>query len=349
VAEIIGVGITHQPPLGTEPAKPFSLTRILKDPGLPERLRSPEGWPAQMRAEWAEDEGEAHGRAHRDAIAAELQRARATIDSFNPDLMVVWGDDQYENFIDDVVPAFCVMGYDAVEFSPWKQWPGPNHWGEPEDKIFTLHGHRRAAKYLATSLLENDFDIAYAYRPLHTTVGHAFRNTILYLDWERRGFDYPIVPISVNCYGRRVILQKGYLANQGSPPDADDFDPPSPSPARCFALGAAVARALLASPWRVALVASSSWSHAFLTEKNHFLFPDHAADMKLYEALLAGDYDVWRTRSLREVEESGQHELLNWFCLVGALSELKLRPDSSKMFQSSIMNSNKVIATFSRM
>ena len=34
----------------------------------------------------------------------------------------------------------------------------------------------------------------------------------------------------------------------------------------------------------VALIASSSWSHAFLTPKNHLLYPDVEADRALYRA-----------------------------------------------------------------
>jgi hypothetical protein len=66
----------------------------------------------------------------------------------------------------------------------------------------------------------------------------------------------------------------------------------------------------------------------------------------LYDALTAGDYDVWRNRSLKAVEYSGQQELLNWFCLVGAMAHLGRRPDRAEYFESSVMNSNKVIATF---
>lgn len=346
MAEILGLGVTHQPTLAAEPIKPNSLRVTLKDPGLPEALRTPDGWPEAMRREWGSDEGATHGRAHREAIAAELRRARATLDAFRPDFLVVWGDDQYENFTEDVVPPFCVLGYDAVDFRPWRDYPPVNYWGESKEQTFTLHGERRAAKYLVSQLIEHDFDVAYAYRPLHAPLGHAFRNTILYLDWDRRGFPYAVVPFTVNCYGRHLIERKGYLANMAATTSADDLDPPSPSPARCFALGAACARALRESPWRVALVASSSWSHAFLTEKNHYLFPDHAADRLLYGALLAGDFEVWRSRSLEAVEASGQHEMLNWFCLLGAMAELGRKPDRAEFFESSIMNSNKVIATF---
>jgi len=53
---------------------------------------------------------------------------------------------------------------------------------------------------------------------------------------------------------------------------------PAPSPARCFDLGQALARALKPSPWRIALIATASFSHAFLTKKNHFFYPDMESD-----------------------------------------------------------------------
>ncbi|MFN4281581.1 MAG: extradiol ring-cleavage dioxygenase [Alphaproteobacteria bacterium] len=346
MGEILGLGVTHQPPLAGDAPRPLSLGLTLKDPGLPEKLRTPEGWPEFMRREWAEDQGASHGRKHRDEIVEALRHARQVLDEFSPDFIVVWGDDQYENFREDVVPAFCVMAYDRVEYQPWKQRSKANAWGESAESVFTLNGHRAGAKYLASGLLNSGFDIAYAYRPLHAPLGHAFSNTCLYLDWDRKGFDYPVVPISVNCYGRRLILQKGYLADMTKVVVEEDLDPPSPSPERCFSLGAHCARILAESPWRVALIASSSWSHAFLTEKHHYLYPDHQADRRLYEALQSGDYNTWRSWTLADIENNGQHEMLNWFCLVGAMAEIGRRADHSTFIQSSVMNSNKVIATF---
>ena len=32
---------------------------------------------------------------------------------------------------------------------------------------------------------------------------------MLYLDYDRQGFPYPVVPFSINCYGRRVVSQYG--------------------------------------------------------------------------------------------------------------------------------------------
>jgi hypothetical protein len=78
---ILGLGITHQPTLAVDLIQPNSLRQTIKDPGLPERYRTPAGWPDAMRNEWGTDEGASHATAHRDAIAAEMLRARATINT----------------------------------------------------------------------------------------------------------------------------------------------------------------------------------------------------------------------------------------------------------------------------
>jgi hypothetical protein len=117
-------------------------------------------------------------------------------------------------------------------------------------------------------------------------------------------------------------------------------------PWRCFDLGAACARVLARSPWRVALVASSSWSHAFLTAKNYLLYPDIPADRVLYEALRAADYSIWRGTSLSSIEESGQQEVLNWMCLAGAMAELGRRPTETAWIETHIFNSNKCFAYY---
>jgi hypothetical protein len=131
--------------------------------------------------------------------------------------------------------------------------------------------------------------MSYAYKPLHEDgLGHAFANTLLFLDLDRKGFHYPVLPVAINCYGSAVIRNRG-----GGSQYSDEPDPPSPSPRRCFAMGQASARVLKDSPWRVVLMASSSWSHAFLTEKNHYLYPDLESDRAMLEQLRAGEYTAW--------------------------------------------------------
>jgi len=100
-------------------------------------------------------------------------------------------------------------------------------------------------------------------------------------------------------------------------------DPPGPQPWRCFQIGAATARAFADTPWKITLIESSSWSHSFLTEKHGQMYPDVA-----------------------QAEDRGHHELLNWFCLAGAMAELKRKPDEAVFLESWITNSDKVFAVF---
>ncbi len=103
MGEILGLGVTHVPLLaGRDADMTRILRRILKGPGLPERYRRPEGWPEAMRKDWADDEGLAAAGRHREALVAEFRKARRVLDEFAPDFVIVWGDDQYENFKDDI-------------------------------------------------------------------------------------------------------------------------------------------------------------------------------------------------------------------------------------------------------
>ena len=89
-----------------------------------------------------------------------MERTRAALDAFNPDFVLMWGDDQYENFREDIIPPYCIAAYEKFSFSP----PPNNVWGET-DKTYELPGNRKAAKMLASGLIEQGFDSAYAYKP----------------------------------------------------------------------------------------------------------------------------------------------------------------------------------------
>ena len=157
------------------------------------------------------------------------------------------------------------------------------------------------------------------------------------------------MPISVNAYGRWLVGARG---RPMTPSEAAIFegqvelDPPGPQPWRCFQLGAAVARAVAKSPWKVALVASSSWSHSFLVAKHSLMFPDVESDKRYFEALCAGDWETWRKTTIEQAEDRGHHELLNWFSLAGAMAELGRKPDEAAFLESWISNSDKVFAVF---
>ncbi|MHB8382016.1 MAG: class III extradiol ring-cleavage dioxygenase family protein [Candidatus Binataceae bacterium] len=338
MGEIFAAGITHYPPLaGSDEMMAWILKRMLQNPSLPERYRQPGGWPEEMRSEWGNDDGVTAARAHRALLLQSLRKVRAQLDAFRPDLIVMWGDDQYENFREDVIPPYCIYAHESFAFAA----PANNIWNEPAEKRFNVPGNVAAAKFLAGGLIDAGFDTAYSYKPLHNPLGHAFANAVLYLDYDRKGFDYPIVPFAINCYGRKVIAQRGGLPAFDGTPSQTQLDPPAPTPRRLFDLGAATARIFANSPWRVALMASSGWSHAFLTEKNHYLYPDTPADRMLFNALRASDFDTWRNYPAASVEVSGQQEILNWMCLAGALSELHREPQEMEFIDTWIFNSSK--------
>jgi hypothetical protein len=349
MGEILGLGITHYPGLSYKGNLTRRIKMLLADPLLPERLRSPENWHPTMREQWSSDEGLAHSEKHRSDMIHHFRKARAELDAFEPDFVVLWGDDQYENFREDGIPPFALLAYDGVDVQPWQgHQRGENWWDEPADKTFTVAGHRKGGKHLASALLRDGIDVAYAYKPRHHPLGHAFMNSVLYLDFDRKGFPYPVVPFAVNAYGRWVISAHGapMTPSQAAKLVGEELDPPGPQPWRCFQVGASVARALAASPWRVAVIASSSWSHSFLVEKHSRMFPDTEHDKRYYEALRTADWAPWRSTTIEEAEDRGHHELLNWFCLAGAMAELGRTPSESVFLESWISNSNKVFAVF---
>ncbi|MBI2761290.1 MAG: extradiol ring-cleavage dioxygenase [Chloroflexi bacterium] len=347
MGQILGIGTTHYPGAVGPAGNMSGIVRsVLADPGLPEKYRDPANWPAQMREEYGNDQGAEAGRQHQAALKSHFKRAREELDRFNPDVVIIFGDDQYENFKEDIIPPFCVQAYEELVFHPFAHARGPNVWGEGPDTEFRIKGHREAGKYLTRRMIEQDIDTPYAYEPLHGDLSHAFANTILFLDWERKGWPWPVIPFQINCYGSRVIYQRGGRGPLGKQVNEGDLDPPSPSPKRCMQVGAAIARAMSESPWKTALIASSSWSHAFLTDKNWQLHPDVPADRRLFDALTMGDYDTWRKTPLSSFVESGQQEMLNWAALAGAMDELGRKPDVCEFVETWVCNSDKILAIF---
>ena len=340
MAEVLGLGVTHGPyVIYPEEGMAGILRRYLASPATPEALKQPSAWPAPMRAEWGEDEGRTAAHTHRMRLVEGFRRARAVLDDFRPDVVVIWGDDQFENFREDLIPTFCVFIQDEFTIKPFTRGGAQyasNVWGEGADYELTAPGARKAARELAVHLLDDKIDIAYAYKQLHHDFAHAFWRTVAHLDYDRAGWTYPIIPFHVNCYGNR------FTGGQGG----EEFDPPGPSPERCFEVGASVARWAAASPYRVALIGSSSWSHAFLTAKHHFLWPDVESDRQRFAELEAGDYEAWRRIPISQIEECGQGEMLNWMCLAGAMQELGRKPAELDFVESWVFNSCKTFAVF---
>jgi hypothetical protein len=96
----------------------------------------------------------------------------------------------------------------------------------------------------------------------------------------------------------------------------------------------------------VALIGSSSWSHAFLTEKNCWLYPDLESDRLRVDELRSGRFSEWGSLQSSQLEAAGQHELLNWVCLAGAMTELGRSAEVLDFVETYVLNSTKVLAVF---
>lgn len=352
MSEFLAIGMTHYPLLaGTDEHMADLLRWTLRRSGHPSELKDPANWSASMRADRANDGGTAAAATHREELRTDLRRCRAAIDEFNPDILLVWGDDQYENFREEIVPAFCVLASPDMQVHPFEHmndFGNSNAWGLPDETTMTLHGDPSSSRVLADDLLRSGFDVAYSYRKREgSRFPHAIANTQLFLDYDHAGREssYKIVPITVNCYGQHAIVRRGGLARFAEIHD-EELDPSGPSPSRCFALGRATAAAMRESGKRVAFVASSSWSHAFLNDKGWHLWPDTEADRRLYDALVADDYDTLMSVTVKEVVDAGQHEMLNWFCMLGAVAELGMAREWSTFRPSDVFNSNKCFAVY---
>src|SRR4030095_15763075 len=110
--------------------------------------------------------GAAGGRVPGASRLRHFRHARKLLDDFRPDVVVIWGDDQHENFTADIIPPFCVLGYDQIEDRHGKREADRKVWGENGDTAIRMPGHREAGKFLARRLLEQDIDVSYAYTPL---------------------------------------------------------------------------------------------------------------------------------------------------------------------------------------
>ena len=115
----------------------FMMKASLDDPDMPEDMKNPASWPEKLREELGNDWGASTAARYREIYRQHFAEARAALDAFNPDLIDMWGDDQYENF-----PRWTHRpalrgaglrgpGHPALGASPLAL---DNPWNEPKDK-----------------------------------------------------------------------------------------------------------------------------------------------------------------------------------------------------------------------
>src|SRR3954465_11575029 len=160
MGDILGIGVAHYPGL-IQPDQQMAglVDRTLNSEQVPDALKDPARWPEPMRKEWADPLASA--REHRRRLVNGFREARKALDAFDPDFVLIWGDDQYENFREDGVPSFCVFLQPEIESRPFARYQGDmkNIWGEGKETVFRSKGHYTAASTLAATLIKEDYDV----------------------------------------------------------------------------------------------------------------------------------------------------------------------------------------------
>jgi len=222
------------------------------------------------------DSGQANADKHARCMAA-LDVLKARLQEARPDVILVFGDDQSEQFGFDNFPAFCV--YAGEQFSGFKvsgkfglpvpkvaredRPRTPEHWAD-------VPGHPDFAKALLIGLLKSDFDVGFSLalpRP-EEGIGHAFTRPFVHLAPE---FDIPTVPFFVNCY----------------------FGP-QPTGRRCAQLGRAVRQVIESMPedLNVVIIGSGGLWHTPMFPESIL---DEAFDTAILDGVRAGDADAMAT------------------------------------------------------
>lgn len=290
---VLGIGASHSPQVSI-PATHWSLLREkdehdqrLDYPGLLRRAKA--GIESELIQEKMQARYDACQKAVRDLSDA-VQKAK-------PDVVVIFGDDQHEQFYDDNMPTFAIYHGKSV---PVVKHTGRNQsaWKLAEEESWAETAQeypagQALADHLIKSLILDEFDIARCNRlRAEIGVGHAF------CFFYRRilpGGAIPIVPVMVNTY----------------------YPPNQPTPKRCYALGQAVRRAI--ESWdgnqRVAVLASGGLSHIIMDEDL-----DHITIAALKSKDREGLYRLPREKLI-----GGTSEILNWVALAGVVEPMELR------------------------
>jgi hypothetical protein len=241
-----------------------------------------------------------------DHMLSNLHTLGRKLKEAKPDVIVMIGDDQYEQFEQANMPMFCVFHGSKVQlpkrFSDGKRIKSSGLWESKKlDEIESaaedsfLGPRERPAdqelgRHLIAALRDDNFDVA-ASAELNPKIGlgHAFRFLYEHLLLET---EIPIAPVMVNTF----------------------FPPNQPKPPRCYALGEALLKALKA--WsenkRVAVVTSGGLSHTIIDEE---------IDRRTMEAIAKNDGAAMCALPPERLR-LGTSEILNWVTMVGCMKNM---------------------------
>lgn len=347
MAEILGLGTTDYPRLRAADGfmtAPFKGT--LNSGYRSENAQDPKNWPEPMQKEWSDDEGLAVGKRKREHAAAQFQILESALDEFHPDLILIWAKDYRESLKTLALPQWWIQANQEFQVKLYTPFgSGESYFGLGlADQIVTVPGHQSAGLHLVQGLQNEGFDTTYSLESNHPNgLAHTHAGVVTHLNWHKREFTTPILPVSVDMFGFMRERTAGGLSTW-------DKTMPGPiSPQRAFDLGRATARVFKSSPWRVALVAGTSWSHTNNTDRSkEWVHPDHTADLERYQQWENNKFSDWGSNwTFDQMEEHGQWEHLCWIMLAGAMTEIGAKIVHSDIEINYVYNDNWVNTVFS--
>jgi 3-O-methylgallate 3,4-dioxygenase len=290
---VLGIGTSHSPQLSVR-ATDWQVLREKDehDPRLDYQSliqRAKPNLESELTAEKFRQRDEACQKA--------IKTLGDTLRKVNPDVVVVFGDDQHEQFQDDNMPTFAIYHGKSLSVVT-HTGRNPAAWKSAEERGWATtapeyEAGQSLADHLIRSLVDAEFDIARCnkLRP-EIGVGHAF--SFLYRRVLPGGM-LPMVPVMVNTY----------------------YPPNQPTPKRCYAFGQAVRQAVESwdSDKRVAIMASGGLSHVVIDEEIDQMTIDGLRSKK--------PETLWRLP--RERLWGGTSEILNWVALAGAVESMELK------------------------
>jgi predicted NAD-dependent protein-ADP-ribosyltransferase YbiA (DUF1768 family) len=248
----------------------------------------------------------------------ELQRSFAEVD---PDVVVMFGDDQEELLFDDNYPMISVYWGETLTHYPRILLPGLSEQQKKSagtlvfgTEIIDYPVQSDLGRHVVEELVEREFDVAQS-RYLNADYGGTVGPGTWYLDYARsttpRRFGMPHAfsfPVSRWFAGKRPPMVPIFI-NTCYPPNWI-------SPKRAFNLGRAVREAIHSwdSSLRVAVATSGGLSHFTVDEE---------IDRLAIEGLTKADPDIL-TSLPRYKLQSATTEILNWVAVAGAMGEIPM-------------------------
>lgn len=255
----------------------------------PQLMLNPDQWgllntrswdPLPVRPELESETIEVKWKKWKRCMAA-IDQLRQKLEALAPDTLVLVGDDQHENLIEDNMPPFSVFIGKEVEAST-----SLRYLNQPRTENRTRYKVDDAlALGILNGLMEDGFDPAYSRKTRYDGgLGHAFARVLKFLTPDAR---FSIVPIMVNTYY-----------------------PPAPSAKRCVQFGKAVAKAIqgFSESRRVVVIGSGGLSHTKI---------DLGLDRGLIQALEKNDQKFLQEMSSAALIE-GTSEIRNWIVTAAA-------------------------------